>query len=209
MAGNKFLTGKTFIVEGRAVWPYLNDPDTKFSADGDYRIGFEVTPELRDRLKVEAEATYQAAVNKFGSALGQADLEAAIKPEKAKNAAGERVPTGRDLVEFKMRAKRKTKTGVIEQRPILVDAKRVPVTEKVFGGSLVKAAVYFQFSETSFGTHVSPRLKGVQVIELVGPDGETAESLFDEQDGFETAGGEGATPGAPPADEGSDEGEDF
>jgi hypothetical protein len=211
MAGNgKFVSGRNFIITGRAVWPFLNKPDTKFDEDGVYRVSFDVDAALKDTLGAEAEAVLAAARNKFGSGIGQPNLLASVKPVFEKNEAGEKVATGEERIEFKFKAKRKLNGRKIDVSPIIVDAARKPVSEEIYGGSLIKASVYFQFSETSFGTHVSPRLKGVQVLELVGPDGVSAESLFDEvEGGFTTSGvsvpsGDEGQPG--PADE---EGEEF
>jgi len=110
-----------------------------------------------------------------------------------------------------MPATRKVKGKEVAQSPAVVDAKKQPVTELVYGGSLVKIAYYFQYTLMPTGTYLSLKLKAVQVIEHVGPGGEASGvDAFDEVEGFTSAGDTPAsTPAASDGDSGITNGSDF
>lgn len=162
----------------RAVFPDLNAPD-KF---GSYKISVDVLdkPEFKALLEKQAAETVAA---------GQIKLEVKKKPTNELFKQGEYKDTPFERVSFKMKADTTRKGKPVKQAPRLVDAARNPMSEVVFGGSLVKIAYYFQYTLTPTGTFISPKLVAVQVLEHVGPGGDVSvDKMFDEEEGFSTSG---------------------
>lgn len=184
----------------RAVFPDLNKPD-KF---GSYKVGVDVLndPEFKALLEEQAAKTV---------AEGQVKLETKKKPTNDFFKQGEYKEQPFERVFFKMKAETSRKGKMVKQKPRLVDAKRNPMDEIVFGGSLIRIAYYFQYTVTPTGVYISPKLEAVQVLEHVGPGGEASiDSMFDEEQGYVS---EGVTAGAVADDEdgavGSEDARDF
>lgn len=184
----------------RAVFPDLNKPD-KF---GSYKVGVDVLndPEFKALLEEQAAKTV---------AEGQVKLETKKKPTNDFFKQGEYKEQPFERVFFKMKAEASRKGKMVKQKPRLVDAKRNPMDEIVFGGSLIRIAYYFQYTVTPTGVYISPKLEAVQVLEHVGPGGEASiDSMFDEEQGYVS---EGVTAGAVADDEdgavGSEDARDF
>lgn len=160
-----------------AVFPHLGAPDNRFGDPGDYKIGVDVTPEIEARIQGEVDALVAEAQAKHGVT----DTPGNVILKKGVNKRDE--PFHR--IEFKMKAVRKSKGKEVPQRPQVVDAQKQPLTEDVYSGSTVYIAYELQYSITGFGCNVTPKLKAVQVTELVGADGVNVNSIFDTfDDGF-------------------------
>ena len=58
---------------GKAVWPYLNNPDTKFDEDGVYKVTLrldqddEATSQLVSSLQGQADQWYKSMVKEKGN----------------------------------------------------------------------------------------------------------------------------------------------
>jgi hypothetical protein len=156
---------------GTAVFPYLNEPDTKFDARGTYttklKAVLEESQPLIDRLNAEHAKSVAAAK--------------AENPKKAKKIKDGPLPyemetdeegneTGNVLLKFKLIAQgtRADKT-TFTQKPALFDAKGKPLPQgkKVGGGSRIKVAFEINpyFTDIA-GAGISLRLRAVQVLEL-------------------------------------------
>lgn len=162
----------------RAVFPDLNVPD-KFGA---YKVGVDVLndPELKALFEDQANQTVKE---------GQVKLETKKKPTNSIFKQGEYKEQPFERIQFKMKAETVRKGKKVNQKPRLVDAKKNPMDDVVFGGSLVRIAYYFQFTITPTGTFITPKLNAVQVLEHVGPNGEASiDSMFDEEEGFVSQG---------------------
>lgn len=200
MSQVKVFKSKTFVTpEVRAVFPYLAEPDKfgKFSIDVDL-IG---NPELQATLEAQAADTLEKAFKDIGTDKQPTNsfIREGVYNDEPTRRAG-----------FKMAATRKVKGKDVAQAPAVVDAKKQPVTELVYGGSLVKIAYYFQYTLMPTGTYLSLKLKAVQVIEHVGPGGEASGvDAFDEEEGFTTTGDAPASRSASDDDEGITDGSDF
>lgn len=204
---------------GIAVWPWLDKPDTKFKANGEYRIGVSLprqAPGVQDFLTA-LEAEYDAAQSSDGNKM-LADAKKGAKIKRAdvpwKDELDENdQPTGNVVLNLKMAAKiEKKEAGVVvkswDQRPDVFDAKGTRIdagASKVGGGSTVKASFEIMPFYTSLvGAGISLRLRAVQVINLVQFQPGTAKGYgFGEEEGFtapteddapEAAGTVGATP---------------
>lgn len=181
MSTVKVFKSKTFVTpEVRAVFPHLNEVD-RF---GSYSIDVDVlaNPEFQKTLEEQAQDTLTKAF---------ADIGTDAQPTNSFIRDGEYKGDPFRRASFKMKATRKVKGKDVEQAPQIVDSAKNPVTELVYGGSLVKIAYYFQYTLMPTGTYLSLKLKAVQVIEHVGPGGETSGvDAFGVEEGFTSAGEE-------------------
>ena len=184
--------------KGVAKFPYLNRPDTKFNADGEYRVQLLLDPndeQVQEFLQRLDELTDEA-VEKVKDDLVKEGKKAKAKAVKRRAAYkneedqdGE--PTGMVEVKFRCKAKVKTKDGrVIELRPAIFDAKAKPVENlDIYGGSVIKVnftpSPYYVASSGEAG--ITLQLNAVQVIELVSKAGDAASFGFTEEEGFDSS----------------------
>lgn len=178
-------------IKGLASWAKVFQPDTKYDKKGIYSINV-IVPEdqaakVCERLDEIAEANAQKIV-KEQSKL-KATLSTRLPYETDYDDNGD--PTGNILFKVKMKAAGTTRDGKeFTQKPLVVDAKRTPMTGDVLIGndSVVKVAFepspYYAAAQKQAG--VTLRLKGVQVLTLKEFRGNSADTMFDEEDGYET-----------------------
>lgn len=195
MAKKKLTTPK-----GVAVYPHVNQPDTRFNKEGIYSIKLRLEGEEADQLvrEIDAEmkASYQAAVKTVADAAAKNKK----KPAKVKQADPpyqRDEDTGAVSFTFKMNATGKTKTGeVFTRQPVIFDKYGKPVQGmKLGGGSTVRVSYdLFPFYTAMVGAGVSLRLAAVQVLKLVefGADA----GYY----GFEAEAEEGEVEGTPAGD---------
>jgi hypothetical protein len=163
---------------GTARYPRLTKPDTKFNADGVYKIDLLLktdapgTTEFIESLdKAYAESVATAKKENKGKKVKDADKPYGPVLDKEGN------ETDEIKVGFKMSAVVRPKgKEAWEQRPALFDAKGKPlVNPKVGGGSTVKVAYEIvPFFTALIGAGISLRLKAVQIINLVEFGGKSA-----------------------------------
>ena len=175
---------------GKAVWPRLNSPDTKFDEDGVYKtdlvLSAEASEDLREAIDQIAEDGWKEAISKESkpakkNALKKYKYHAPYFPEEDDQTGEE---TGNYVFRFKTRAK--NRDGSVKKLP-LVDAKKNPVGEIVGSGSTIKIAFtpnpYQMPTTKQYGCTLY--LNAVQVLDLVGAGG-SGVSAFDEEEGFES-----------------------
>ena len=175
---------------GTAQYPRLTTPDTKFKADGEYKVtlvlpGAEAAPLIDLIDKAMDESLTKARMENPKKAKS---IKAATdKPYKAVT-DDEGNDTGDVKFNFKMAAKvTSKKTGQSwEQKPALVDAKlNKLVNPKIGGGSKVKVKFeLYLFYTALVGAGVSLRMLAVQVLDLVEYSRNDAAG-FDSEDGYE------------------------
>ena len=167
---------------GIAVYPHLNEPDTKFDDDGVYQLQLSLGARDSEKLiekieQIRDEAYATECKERKKPKLKKADLP--FQEEYDEDGS----PTGNWL--FRIKLKAKTAKG-FDQRPTLVDAGCNPMTENIGSGSEV--VVDFDprpWFVAALGVGVTLRLRGVQVIELKEFSGSSV--AFQAVDGFETA----------------------
>ncbi len=181
---------------GRAIYPHLHAPDTKFDKAGVYSTKLLQEPSpARDSLVKQLETALAESLAKAkkeandkkpgsGSKIKQADLPWTEELDSEGN------ETGNLTFNFKLKASGKTREGVeFTQSPKLFDAKGTPLPQgtKIGGGSTVKVAFEInQFYTAAVGAGLSLRLKAVQVLDLKTWEGGNAKSYgFGEEEGFE------------------------
>ena len=176
------------ILEGKAMWAKVHEPDTKFVTTGEYSIDVLIPEEKSEELCEYLENIVKTRL----------DEEVKANPKKGKSLSTRSVrennldQNGNETGELKFKAKLKAQVQArdgrtYEQKPIVVDSKRNPITKDIpiGNGSTVKVAFepipYVMASTKQVG--VSLRLKGVQVIDLV-EYGNKGGSMFDDEEGF-------------------------
>lgn len=187
--------------KGIAKFPRLNTPDTKFNANGEYKVSLILDPaehqDFLDMLDQLADEAYEAAKEDI--------LENGKGSQKARENQAKQVvrnepyiaeldqdgeETGMAEVRFKMKALIKTKDGrELSFSPKLFDAQGQPIDPakvEIWGGSVIRVnftpSPYYVAATKSAG--VSLQLNAVQVLELVTGGGGNAESFgFEVEEG--------------------------
>ncbi len=184
--------------KGRAIWPRLNAPDTKYKPEGEFsaRLGMQQDdPETQAFLK-KLEGIRDDAWAKFVSENPK-KKKATMAPFYREETDDEGDETGEISFNFKMKHKIKVKATGKEFTlvPTILNAKKVILKNppNIGSGSVLKVsfeiAPYFNEKDKEFG--LSLRLIAVQIITLVefGGAGRAAND-FDEEDGDEVNDGE-------------------
>lgn len=176
---------------GVAIYPYLIEPDFEYNPDGEYKV----------KLRVPASAdVFDNKRKSLGSFQSFLDAEMEKSLEKAKQENKGKVKeadapysidedTGDLLINFKLKAKGKTRDGKeFTQAPTLFDAKGKPFDgDAIWGGSRIKVSFEVSpFYTKLIGAGITLRLKAAQVIELRSGGGASAENFgFGEEEGYE------------------------
>lgn len=177
---------------GTAVYPKLNEPDTKFKTEGEYavKLAFEPDDAAFAKLLKKLE-TIQAEQFKEFQKENPKQKQYKLAPVATAELDEDGEETGRLLLNCKTKASGVSKrTGKRWSHKVAIfDAAGVKLENAplIWGGSKLKVA----FEAAGFGVpsaklfYLTLRMNGVQVIELVTSGGESAESLgFGEEDGY-------------------------
>lgn len=175
------------MMKGTALWAKVFEPDTKFDANGIYSVNVLIPEaeavELCEYLDGVVQQRYTEEVKAKPKLKNGLSTKTPYEPEYDQNGD----PTGNIEFKLKLKAKVQARDGsTYEQKPIVVDAKRTPMSAdtNVGNGSVIKVAYepipYMMASTKQVG--VSLRLKGVQILELV--EYGNGASMFDEEDGY-------------------------
>lgn len=181
--------------QGIAKFPYLNSPDTKFNADGEYRVGILLDPsdedvqEFLEKLDKMAEEAVEKAKDDLIENKKKRSAEKVVPNEPYReDVDSEGEPTGKIEVRFKMKAKVTKKNGdVITLEPRLFDAKGKPFPKDkmIYGGALLKINFtpnpYYVAGTKAAG--ISLQMNAVQVLEL-SSGADAGFFGFGEEEGF-------------------------
>ena len=174
--------------KGKAVWPKLNNPDTKFNVDGEYTVKLRLTADESQDLIKQLEGLrdeYQAAQAKTEPKVARYDAASVYEAKEDDNGD----LTGFNLFKFKQNAKIKLRDGSTRDMKVAIyDSNKAPTTTEVTGGSTIRVAgnVFCYAMPSTKRVGVSLRPSAVQVIELASGFGGNADALamFDKEDGF-------------------------
>jgi hypothetical protein len=170
--------------EGRTEWLKAFTPDYKFNELGEYGCTLII--------ENAAALPLMSTLDEFmTTSIANAMDETGKSKDKIKTNPPYSIDdeTGDVSFKFKLKAKVQGRNGDFEQKPLVIDARKVPVTDEVptWNGSRVR--IGFQpvtYYTGLVGAGVSLRMKIVQLIEaLDGGGGAGAASGFDVEDGFE------------------------
>lgn len=156
-------------IRGTAQYPWLNIPDTKFKAEGHYKMTLEVDAETAAPLIEKFEAMRDIEVANFvalkkGKAKAKPqDLPISAQTDEEGN------ETGMYELKLKMVASGITKAGKAWSRKLpLFDGTGKPTNAQVGGGSEVNASFEAAGWTNAMGEcSVTCRLEAVQVLRLV------------------------------------------
>ena len=170
---------------GTALWPHLNEPDTKFDKDGSYSVNLVLDKEEAMTISEKLSSVLEEFI---ASGESKSKKKAALPIKEDMGQDGK--PTGNYQIKFKLRAVGQSRGERWEQRPALFDSQGQPLSEHVGNGSKIKVgAEVVPYSTAMAGTGVTLRLKAVQVIELASTGGDNFDSWsFSKEEGFTTSG---------------------
>jgi hypothetical protein len=202
MASNKNVNGVS--PKGVAVFPWLTKPDTKFRAEGQYKVTLRVSEDEAEALKKQIDSLSEEALKETKKDLTKKLNEAATGRDKAKYKQAieslevntpyseavddEGNTTGELEFRFSTSAVVKRKDGSTEPKALIfVDAKKQRFNPpSVYGGSVLRiaysASPYYVAARNSVG--VSLYIQAVQVIKLVSGSDSGDGFGFGEEDGF-------------------------
>ncbi len=175
--------------KGRAEYPRLDKPDTKFVTEGVYKIDLCIPAADAAGLKNNIDEVHAEAI-----ALANAELKEKGKkgPAKENGLPYEERADGTIVFKFKTNASGKDpKTGeTFEIRPALFDRAGTPLPAgtRVGGGSLCRVSFIPLPYVKPLGSGVTLRLSAVQVIEMQHHSAPAASFGFSSED--EEAAGE-------------------
>ena len=162
---NDNIKGVTEV--GKAIYPHLNKPDTRFQKEGVYKVTLELSPVNAKNLLKHIDDGIKLATKDSKS------NKTAQLPYKTDE-------NGNMQFNFKCKASGVSKTGQNwEEKPKVFDSKGTPISKDilVWGGTTMKVAYeIIPYSNNMLGSGVSLRLKAVQVHELVSGGGASADS---------------------------------
>lgn len=196
---------------GTFAYPYLTKPDTKFNAEGEYKVNLTMKTEDAADMIALLEKALEGSVAKAkeenkGKKIKTADLPISYNEDESEV-----------TFKFKLKAQGTKKDGeVFTQQPAIFDAKGKPmVADKATSiGSGTVGKVAFEivpFFTALVGAGVSLRLKAVQVIELVryGSGGDGSAFGFGNEGGDDDEDDADSTEGFTNEEDGAEEDADF
>lgn len=158
---------RTFLLTpvGEAIYPWIQQPDVKFDADGTYHCKLKIEGEDAGRIATQIDQFVDQAVE----AVRKANPGKTIKRAEAPYTM---VDDGAIIIKGKLKASginRKTNTP-FTQKPRIFDADKQPWNDElqIRNGSKLRLNLeVVPYYKPATGAGVSLRLKDVQVIELV------------------------------------------
>ena len=162
---------------GTAVWPKLNEPDTRYSTEGQFSVTLRLGGEDAVALMKDIDAFYAVGYEWHCQDQGKNTIKkcSSMPYEAVESDTGEK--TGEVNFKFKLKHRVETRRGdTFIQTVALFDGEGTPMKEVVGGGSLI------------FG--ISLWVNAVQVKELAEASGGTTAESF----GFSALEGGYATP---------------
>tara|TARA_R100000734_G_C3313078_1_gene104310 strand:- start:42 stop:647 length:606 start_codon:yes stop_codon:yes gene_type:complete len=178
---NKHLT----TPKGKAVWPRLTEPDTKFNSAGVYSAKIHVSEKDFKVFDAEVRKIYEAYHANVEKETGKKHGESEGYPCSI-------TKEGDFQIHAKQVAKKLTDKGLLEFSVALFDSKGAKINDKpnVGSGSILKLSVEpvcWAMNQKGAGlvTGISLRLKAAQIIELKEFGGGGGDFGFGEEgDGF-------------------------
>ena len=180
--------------EGIARYPWVNNPNTTFIEDGEYKIGVLVTKKEADAFKKMLKPYYDAAYEQEVAKAGGGKVAKASSSPIVKNEDEE----GGWEIKSKLKAKVVSRDGTVHNLKVgLFDSTGAPHPKDVVvgGGSRVKVAVRPKFWNVPAvgGFGMTLELSAVQIIDLqaFNPSERSSESFgFTAVEGGYVHGGE-------------------
>lgn len=183
--------------KGAAVWPRLNEPDTKFKDEGEYtvKLAFDEDDPAAQKFIQALEKIRDEQFAEWLSENPKKKKQAEVAPVFTEEVDDDGDETGRILFNFKMKASGKNrKTGKPwTMKPVIFDAHKRELKNPPMIGSGSVLRVNFEpsgwFVESAKKFYLTLRMNAVQLIELVefGVRDADAFGFEEEEDGFEAS----------------------
>jgi hypothetical protein len=193
MAEDKQKYVRTTTPKGKANYPWLNKPDTKFNPDGEFKCNLivpakqakafiKLIDEEAEKAIAEAKENIIRKATKANAKKAKAEADKIKEGDKpyTEEVDEDGEPTGNIIFKTKQRAKIKTKKGDEFDKVIpIFDAEGTRIQANVGGGSTLKLNVElaYYYVPASKIAGVSLRLQAAQVFELVEFGGSSADSF--------------------------------
>jgi hypothetical protein len=149
--------------KGKAIYPRLNEPDTKFNVDGVYSAKIHVSEGDYHAFKNALDKWFAGEYQRLCQENGNKKLRMALSSPLSIT------PEGDYQIYAKQVAKKQTKKGELTFTIALFDSKGAKITDgpSVGSGSILKLAVEpAAWYSPTVGAGYTLRLKAAQVIEL-------------------------------------------
>ena len=168
---------------GIAVWPWLNEPDTRWDTS-EYKVTLKLTAEAAKPFVDRLTEFYKQGYTDHAKELNKPKLKKANLPwsevvDDQGNATGE--------IEFKFKNKSsyEYEGKTVETRVLLVDKAKQPVEGRIGSGSEIRVGFEpYVWYVPSMGVGMTLRIKMVQVLNLLEYNGDNSSDEFDFE--FET-----------------------
>lgn len=171
---------------GTLLFPWVNEPDTRYDATGVYQtkiaVPFDQAQDLIAQMERIRDAEFASLDPQKSASYTKKDVYELEYTRPDKDATDEEKeafvpePTNNVLFKCKLNKVVTPKNGdPFEQSVILIDADEVPVTLPVWGGSKAIVRGQIQPWANAAGKQVGAtlRMKAVKVLELVTGEGST------------------------------------
>lgn len=188
MAKQKYVTRTT--PPGTAIYPALNEPDTKFNPDGAFKtdLALPSDDEATKKLKRDIEKVYDEVLDKAKKASRGKKVKTNDLPFYDElDEEGE--PTGRTIFKFKRPAGGTRKDGSKWKVNIaLFDKRNKTMNDPIWTGSKIQVNFFVKPYETP-AVGVSNNISAVRVLDLVNGSNRSADSygfgdpVDDDEDG--------------------------
>ena len=165
--------------KGTAVWPWLNEPDTRWDDVGAYTVTLKMSAQDAEPFLTKLKEFYKHGYEEFVKEKGKNKLKNANMPWfNIEDDQGN--DTGEIGFKFKNKASYEYEGKKIETRVQLSDTHGDPVTSTVGGGSTIKVGLEpYVWYVPSQGVGMTLRVKVVQVLNLVEYGGKSAADEFE------------------------------
>lgn len=157
---------------GKAMYPFLSKPDTKFDSDGVYRLNLIVSGEEGESFVETLTHLHDNHYDRYCEKEGSGIKKGGIPVKPVVDDDGEE--TGDYEIRFKLKAVGKSNDKTWEQRPVVYDSKTTPIPSNVLSsmsiGNGSECKVGFEvvpYYTGMAGMGLSLRLRSVQIIDLV------------------------------------------
>ncbi len=167
---------------GKAVYPYLQVPDTKFNDDGLYNVKLHVSEEDYNGFKEKIDELFEEALKAEQQRQGKKKISMA--PSSPLRITDE----GDHEIYAKQEAKKMTKSkGLLQFSVASFNATGAKIKmPAIAGGSILKLAVVPNFwFVPSQGFGYTLRLRAVQIIDLIERETAAVENVFASVEGFD------------------------
>jgi len=173
--------------KGKFIFPKLHEADYKFKEQGEYSVKLRLSGSEAENFRKDLQSRLDDWTARWKKENRKKPKIQDISAVEVLDDDGNE--TGEIDFKFAMPANVRTKAGKeFALQPKLFDAKGKPIPEgtPIWGGSIGKVAFWVKEYEAPIGIGISCKLEAAQVIELVGPQSQSAGDFgFGEEEGYE------------------------